>query len=111
MRTRCSSDKERQAGTVERCRTMSREVVSWRVERKGLAEEKRGPGALQGRRICRPGERPRSQKTIGHRERNALRFSCESYDFGKEKTTLLPTCAQRDEVCRDRPPHTCRYRF
>src|SRR6266853_1350501 len=102
MRTRCSSDKERQAGTVERCRTMSREVVSWRVERKGLAEEKGGPGALQGRRICSPGERSRSRRTIEYRERGALRFSCENYDFGKVRTTLLPRCRPREEVWRDR---------
>src|SRR5216684_3419658 len=36
---KCSSDKERQAATEERCRTMSREVDFWPVESKGLGEE------------------------------------------------------------------------
>jgi len=39
VRTRSSSDKARQAGIVERCRTMSREAVSCGLKGKDLREE------------------------------------------------------------------------
>src|SRR5437016_229611 len=59
-RRRGSSDKERQGGTEERCRTMSREIVSWRVESKGFAEENGALASSEGRRIGNPGEMPGS---------------------------------------------------
>ena len=77
---------------------MSQEVVSWRVESKGLAEEYGGLSALQERRIGTSGERPRSRKIIEHRERGALRFSCESYDFGKLNRARAQSSSFRGEV-------------